>query len=113
MKKLSFFLLLLFSTVINSQESKVIEAEVKVHGNCGQCKSRIENALKIKEVKFARWDRKTKILKVVFDSSKISLDSLMHRVAIAGHDNEKFKADDSVYKKLPKCCLYRDSSNTH
>lgn len=103
----------LFISLISAQENKITEAEVKVSGNCGMCKTRIENSLKIKEVKFARWDKNTKILKVAYLSDKISLDSLMHRVAIVGHDNEKYKADDAVYAKLPKCCLYRDNSQTH
>lgn len=115
MKKLiAFFAVLFFiSSFIHAQENKVVEAEFKVLGNCGQCKTRIEKAMKIKEVKFARWDKNTKILKVAYQSPGITVDSLMHRVAIVGHDTEKYKADNAVYAKLPACCLYRDSNNTH
>jgi hypothetical protein len=35
------------------------------------------------------------------------LDRLEKSLADAGHDNEKYKATDDVYSKLPKCCLYR------
>ena len=109
MKKLiSLFalsILITFSTY--AQESKVAEAEFKVSGNCGQCKARIEKAMKIKEVKFARWDKSTKMLKVAYLSPDITVDSLMHRAAIVGHDTEKYKAADEVYNKLPECCLYR------
>lgn len=115
MKKLiSLFAVSLFvSSFIYAQESKVVETEFKVFGNCGQCKARIEKAMKIKEVKFARWDKNTKILKVAYLSPGITVDSLMHRAANVGHDTEKFKAANAVYEKLPSCCLYRSGNGTH
>jgi len=91
----------------------VKEGEFKVSGLCGMCKSRIEKTLKISEVKFAKWDKKSKMLKVAFLSEKITLDSLQQLVASVGHDTEKFKAADSTYAKLPGCCLYRDGQETH
>jgi hypothetical protein len=115
MKKLiSLIIVLLFVSLhIQAQESKVVEAEFKVEGVCGMCKTRIEKAVKIKEVKFAKWDKTTKILKVAYITPKITVDSLMQRIAAIGHDTDKFKADDAVYAKLPKCCLYRDNPTTH
>ena len=109
MKKLIllFVISILVSSFSYAQESKVVEAEFKVFGNCGQCKSRIEKAMKIKEVKLARWDKSTKMLKVAFLSPDITVDSLMHRAALVGHDTEKFKADDKIYDKLPGCCKYQ------
>ncbi len=91
----------------------VKEAEFKVSGLCGMCKSRIEKTLKISEVKFAKWDKKSKMLKVAFLSEKISLDSLQQLIASVGHDTEKFKAADSTYSNLPGCCLYRNGQETH
>lgn len=113
MRNLIFFVAFLFNVTLNAQENKIIEEKIKVFGNCNDCKLRIENALKIKEVKFARWNKNTKILKIAFDSSKISTDSIMYRIAIAGHDTEKFNAPDSIYAKLPECCLYRNNPHTH
>ena len=91
----------------------VKEAEFKVSGNCGQCKTRIEKAMKISEVKMAKWDKTSKMLKVAYLSEKISLDSLQQRIASVGHDTEKFKATDSIYEALPGCCLYRGGDKTH
>jgi hypothetical protein len=85
------------------------EVEFKVFGNCGQCKTRIEKAMKISEVKFAKWDKTSKMLKVAYITGKISLDSLQKRIAFVGHDTEKYKASNEVYNDLPGCCLYRDS----
>jgi len=114
MKKLFAFaaLALFLASVLLAQDSKIIETEFKVFGNCGMCKTRIEKAVKIKEVKYAKWNKDTKMLKVAFEST-IPVDSLHKRVAEVGHDTEKFKAKDEVYAALPKCCLYRDNPNTH
>jgi hypothetical protein len=92
-----------------AQDSKVAEATFKASGNCGQCKTRIEKALRIKEVKFATWDRTSKLVTVAYISSAISLDSLQHRVAAVGHDTEKYTAPAEVYSALPECCRYRQS----
>lgn len=105
-------LMLILSSALLAQESKIIETEFKVFGNCGMCKTRIEKAVKIKEVKYAKWNKETKMLKVAFEST-IDVDSLHKRVAEVGHDTEKFKAKDDVYAALPKCCLYRDNPTTH
>ena len=115
MKKLIslFAVLLLASSFSYAQESKVVEAEFKIFGNCGMCKARLEKVMKVKEVKFAKWDKTTKIMKVAYLSPDITVDSLKHRAAEVGHDTDKFKADDAVYAKLPKCCLYRDNPTTH
>jgi len=115
MKKLIslFAVLLLASSISFAQESKVVETEFNVAGNCGSCKSRIEKTMKIKEIKFAKWDKVTKVLKVAYFSPDITVDSLKLRAAEAGHDTDKFKADNAVYSKLPKCCLYRDNPSTH
>lgn len=91
----------------------VKETEFKVSGNCGMCKTRIEKAMKIPEVKFAKWDKKSKMLKVAYTENAISVDSLQKRIAFVGHDTEKFTAVTSVYENLPGCCLYRDGDNTH
>ncbi|MEW5799299.1 MAG: heavy-metal-associated domain-containing protein [Bacteroidota bacterium] len=89
------------------------ESKFKAFGNCGMCQKRIEKSLKIKEVSSASWDKKSKTLTVKYNDSAITLDSLQQRVAAAGHDTEKFKASDDVYKNLPGCCLYREKTPEH
>lgn len=98
--------LFLFSAS-SAQEPSVVETKFPVSGACGMCKTRIENSLKIKEVKYAKWDRKTKILTVAYLSPAITVDSLQRRLAAVGHDTEKHKAPDEVYDALPACCHYR------
>ena len=67
------------------------ESEFKVFGNCSSCKNRIEKALKIKEVKSAKWDKQSKILSVAYLSPAITIDSLQKRIAAVGHDTEKYQ----------------------
>ena len=111
---LSFILLFAFAApLVLAQEPEYADAKFKVSGNCNSCKTRIEKAVKINEVKSANWDKKTKMLSVVYQSSAISVDSLQHRIALVGHDTEKYKAADDVYAALPACCLYRDSASAH
>ena len=104
--------LLITISSLTAQDSKIIETEFKVFGNCTQCKTRIEKTVKIDEVKYAKWNKSTKMLKVAFENS-ITVDSLQRRIADVGHDTEKHKAKDEIYTELPECCLYRDSKNTH
>ncbi len=108
---LAITLALLSATAFSGDAVK--ESQFKVFGNCTMCKTRIEKSMKIDEVKYAKWDKKTKQLKVAYLADKISLDSLQQRIAFVGHDTEKFKAADSTYAGLPGCCLYRDGDNTH
>ena len=92
------------ATTENSNKKHVM---VSVGGLCEMCKERIETAAKsVKGVVSAEWDFETKMLHLNFDSSKTNSDEIQKAVAKAGHDTEKFKAPDEVYKKLPECCLY-------
>lgn len=104
-------LILLSAPAVSGDAVK--ETSFTVSGLCNMCKNRIEKAMKIPEVKYAKWDKKSKQLKVAYLSESISLDSLQQRLAAVGHDTEKFKAADETYNGLPGCCLYRDGGSTH
>ena len=78
----------------------------KVHGNCGMCKKRIEKAAKLEGVTTAIWNVETKSMTVTYEVAKINNDELQKKIAAVGHDTEKYAAEDSVYSKLPGCCLY-------
>jgi copper chaperone CopZ len=80
---------------------------LKVSGNCDMCKTRIEKAAKLDGVSKAEWDTKSKILSVTYDPAKTNIDQVSRKVAAAGHDNEKVKADEKAYSSLPGCCKYR------
>ncbi len=115
-KLISFVLFLfLYLTPGMAQEGvkKVVTAEIKVAGVCKMCEARIEKAALIKGVKFAEWKKETQMLKVIYKSKQVSEEDIHKAVAKAGHDTQKVKAPDKVYKQLPDCCLYRDGVEVH
>lgn len=91
-----------------TQNSATAEQKTQFHvkGNCGSCKARIEKTAKVAGATNAVWDMETQSLTMDFDASKVSADEILKKIAEAGHDNEKYKAKDDVYKNLPSCCLY-------
>jgi hypothetical protein len=93
-------------------QTRTSQASIKVYGNCGMCKKRIETALDSKGIKAATWDTKTKELQVVYNASKITELEIHELVASVGHDTDKVKAKDEVYADLPFCCLYRDHDHS-
>jgi periplasmic mercuric ion binding protein len=111
MKTGKIIILALLSIVINStvySQSVTTKTEtLKVSGNCDMCKARIEKAAKIDGVTKAEWSTKTKTLTATFDPAKTSIDVIGKKIAAAGHDNDKAKATDAAYDKLPSCCQYR------
>ena len=93
---------------MDMSSAKIEHKAIKVSGNCDQCKERIETAAKsVSGVSSADWSDKTKMLHVQFDGAVTNSNAIQKAIAKVGHDTEKFKAPDVVYKKLPKCCLYR------
>ena len=92
---------------------KVETATYKVAGVCGMCQNRIETAAMMKGVKFASWDKETQILKVIYQTKKVSEETILKAVADAGHDTEKIPASKEAYQKLPGCCQYLDGVEVH
>ena len=106
------FICIALATFGQEKSNKVVTADIKVYGNCGMCKSRIETALDHKGIKQAKWDPTTKNLNVVYVPTKITEQQICDLIASVGHDTDKSKAKDEVYAKLPFCCLYRDHDHT-
>lgn len=78
----------------------------KVWGNCGMCKETIEATLSADGIKDKNWDSETKVMKISYDSSKISLDEIQKRIAAVGYDTPKYKGNDTSYSALHECCKY-------
>ncbi|HTF80417.1 MAG TPA: heavy-metal-associated domain-containing protein [Cytophagales bacterium] len=93
----------LFAHVLHTEKTSF-----KVYGNCEMCEERIETALKAnKAVISADWDVKTKIVHIEFDPHTLGVSDLHKIIADAGHDTDKLKASDALYKDLPRCCRYQ------
>lgn len=108
-------LLLLITFIIPSLTFGLTAAEkteFKVYGACGMCEARIEKAAKsVDGVNAADWNRETKMLSIEYDAGKVNLDDVHNKIAEAGHDTDKVRAKDDVYKALPACCHYDRSES--
>lgn len=109
--KKSFFILclaLLACASVLAQNNNDKTVQFTVSGNCGMCKNNIESSLKgVEGVKSAIWNKDTKIIKVVYDASRISEDQIHWKIVDAGYDTKKKKGSDKAYKALHNCCQYK------
>jgi copper chaperone CopZ len=80
---------------------------IKVYGNCGQCKTRIEKAANsVQGVTKATWNVDDAMLTVTYDATKTTTLKIEEAVSKVGHDTDHFKATDKAYNALPGCCKY-------
>lgn len=86
---------------------KLETAEFMVYGNCGMCKDRIERAARsIKGVVVAQWDEDAQNLKIKYQPGMVQLQDVHQTIANVGHDTDKVKTTDQLYKDLHHCCKY-------
>lgn len=98
-------LIMLFTNAIAFSQTKTDTIYAK--GNCEHCKERIEETVKaLAGVELAVWDPSFGRLICKYNSQIISNDNIQKAIANAGHDTDKYRADDKVYKNLPGCCKY-------
>ncbi|MCK7534993.1 MAG: heavy-metal-associated domain-containing protein [Marinilabiliales bacterium] len=75
-------------------------AEFRVEGLCEMCKERIEAAAKsVHGVESADWNMETKQLHLTFGKSHTNIDDVKKTIAVAGHDNDKYRASDDVLQQ--------------
>ena len=99
--------LVLFFTVDSISQTK--SEVIFVDGVCGMCEKRIEsNCLATKGIKLADWNKENRMLKVIFNEKKISLEQIHKKIASIGHDTKFETAPDEAYNNLYMCCKYRD-----
>ena len=99
--------LVLFFTVDSISQTK--SEVIFVDGVCGMCEKRIEsNCLATKGIKLADWNKENRMLKVIFNEKKISLEQIHKKIASIGHDTKLENAPDEAYNNLYMCCKYRD-----
>ncbi len=108
MKTLSMVAVILCSifSFNNSSAQSVNNETIKVWGNCGMCKTKIEKAAKSAGATMANWNEESKELKVSYAVNKTSGDKIQQAVAAVGYDTEDFTAENKVYEKLHGCCQY-------
>lgn len=112
MKILKVMILATFTLVHSVAFAQTKTEKIKVLGNCGMCKKRIESGLKDAAITSAVWDKSTKFLTISYDSTKVTNETIQQKIASLGHDTQKAKAKTEVYDKLPGCCKYDRSGET-
>jgi periplasmic mercuric ion binding protein len=108
MKKIVFALVLsgfLFACGSKAPEGSATST-FKVWGNCGMCKKTIEKSLKQDGIFSADWNKDSKIMEVVYDPKKLSLEQINASIASVGYDTETARGNDSAYATLHECCQY-------
>jgi len=108
MKTLFIIIIILAGTNLKAQQ--LVEARIKVKGNCEECKARIERAADISGVKSVSWDINTKVAVVYYNPVKTQLQKICVAITQAGHDTDSLRANARAYKRLPDCCHYREKS---
>ena len=108
MKTLSIFAAIMFSIFsINTSTAQTVKAEtIKVWGNCGMCKTKIEKAAKAAGAKTANWNEDSKELKVSYAANKTSSVKIQQAISKSGYDTQDFTAVHAAYNNLPGCCKY-------
>ena len=102
---LTLFVLFVTTNSISQTKSKVIF----VDGVCGMCEKRIEsNCLATKGIKLADWNKENRMLKLIYNEKKISLEEIHKKIASIGHDTKLETANEEAYGTLDMCCKYRD-----
>lgn len=85
--------------------------QFKVKGNCDMCKERIESTARKTGAKTAVYSIDLQTLTLETENTA-STEHILKKIAEAGHDNEKFKAENATYEALPGCCHYERDLQT-
>ena len=93
---------LLSSSVIAQDKTE----KIKVWGECGMCKNKIEKAAKEAGASQAVWSPEEKELTVTYNSTSSNSAKIEKAVAAVGYDTKNVKATDEAYSKLHACCKY-------
>ena len=94
------------NTIATETTNGVETSTFKVWGNCEMCKETIEGSLKVEGVSKADWNTESKMITVIYDGKKISLDQIQKNIASVGYDTDNYKGDDKAYQELADCCQY-------
>jgi hypothetical protein len=101
----------LFTLLAQAGFAQTKTQKIKVAGECGMCKNKIESSAKKAGASYAIWNVDTKELIVKYNSTSSSSAKIEEGIAKAGYDTPNYKAKDEAYDSLHECCKY-DRSNS-
>lgn len=102
----SIILSLLFVSIASFGFAQTKTETLKVSGECGSCKKKIESAAKKAGATYAVWDVDSKELTIKYNSTSTNNAKIQKAIADVGYDTPDFKATDEAYNKLDGCCQY-------
>jgi len=102
----SLFLSLLLVSIATLGFAQTKSETLKVSGECGSCKKKIESAAKKAGASYAVWDVDSKELTVKYNSTSTNSAKIQKAIAEVGYDTPNYKATDEAYNKLDGCCQY-------
>lgn len=108
MKTLSFVAIMLCAQLFGQQlfAQNATSQTIKVWGNCGMCKKRIEKSAKSAGALSADWNADKLQLLVSYDEKETSSLKIQQAIAKVGYDTQDVIADDKAFDKLSGCCKY-------
>ena len=110
MKKIQILIILFLVISFSAIAQKDVETTtIHVDGICDMCKERIENALDVNGVKYAKWDLESHNCEIAYRTDKITEEELHKLLNAVGHDTDKSTASDEEYESVHECCKYRDN----
>jgi periplasmic mercuric ion binding protein len=112
---LSFLFIFASLFTVNAQKypvSFVKKENIKVWGECGMCKNKIEKASKQAGAVTADWNEDSKLLSVSYNPNKTNPAKIQQAIAAAGYDTKDITASSDAYNKLPGCCKYERAATT-
>lgn len=106
MKTLQSLFFVLFIAIASVGFAQTKTEKIKVAGECGMCKKKIEKAAKDAGATFADWNTENKFLTVKFAANQSNTAKVEQAVAAVGYDTPGVKATEDAYNKLHECCKY-------
>ena len=110
----SLILSFIFISIASFSFAQTKTETLKVAGECGSCKKKIESAAKKAGASYAVWDVDSKELTIKYSSTSSNSAKIQKAIAAVGYDTPDFKATDEAYNKLDGCCQYeRTAANAN
>ena len=103
--------LMLSSSMFTTASAQTTKESIKVWGNCGMCKTRIENAAKSAGAKKASWNAETHMLDVTYKASATNNNAIQEAIAKVGYDTQDMTGNNDAYNNLHGCCKYQRKSD--
>jgi copper chaperone CopZ len=93
---------ILMSSLVMAQTNEI---EIKTSAQCMECKENIEGALiDMKGVKFAELNLDNSIVKVAYNSKKVTADEIRKEISLIGYNADDLEADPKAVERLSPCC---------